>query len=188
MKSTRLSVVDASLWIVQPTLHHGREYTMRIGEMLVRMGVLKASQVEAILEEQQSQNEPFGAIAERMFGVSPDTIERVWIEQTQDRATLFDPNAGVDDEARELVVRRQAWQFGIVPIRLDDGYLVAVTSRKQLPRAVRFATRVLGMAVRFEIADDETLSALLTHQYPIRGLDKSVFEGSGIAAMLRRAA
>ena len=51
-------------------------------------------------------------------------------------------------EARDLVIRRQAWQFGIVPLRLDDGYLVAATSRRQLPRAVRFATRVLGMPVQ----------------------------------------
>ncbi|MFZ4750929.1 MAG: hypothetical protein ACOYMM_10545 [Phycisphaerales bacterium] len=161
---------------------------MRIGEMLVRMGVLNRAQVEAILDEQQTNNEPFGAIAERMFSIAPDTIERAWIEQTQERATMFDPARGVDDEARDLVVRRQAWQFGIVPLRLDDGYLIAATSRKQLPRAIRFATRVLGMPVQFEIAEDEELSQLLAHQYPIRGMDKSIFDGTAFAGLFRRAA
>ena len=161
---------------------------MRIGEMLVRMGVLNRSQVEAVLDEQQSGNEPFGAIAERLFGISPDTIERAWIEQTQERATIFDPARGIEDEARELVVRRQAWQFGIVPLRIDDGYLIAATSRKQLPRAVRFATRVLGMPVQFEIADDEELSTLLAHQYPIRGMDKSIFDGTAFANLFNRRA
>jgi len=159
---------------------------MRIGEMLVRMGVLNREQVEAILDEQQASNEAFGSIAERLFNIPPDTIERAWIEQTQERATIFDAERGVEDEARDLVVRRQAWQFGIVPLRLDDGYLVAATSRKQLPRAVRFATRVLGMAVQFEIADDATLTQLLAHQYPVRGSANP--EDGGLPEFLRRAA
>jgi len=159
---------------------------MRIGEMLIHMGVLDAKQVEQVLEEQESSGEPFGTIADRLFRVSPETIERVWIEQTQDRAELFDAGRGVDDDARELVIRRQAWQFGIVPLRLDDGYLVAATSRKQLPRAVRFATRVLGLAVQFEIADDATLTQLLAHQYPVRGSANP--EDGGLPEFLRRAA
>jgi hypothetical protein len=161
---------------------------MRIGEMLVRMGVLNREQVEEILDEQQSSNDAFGAIAERLFNISPDTIERAWIEQTQERATIFDAERGIDDDARELVVRRQAWQFGIVPLRLDDGYLIAATSRKQLPRAVRFATRVLGMPVQFEIAEDDELSQLLTIQYPIRGMDKSLFDGSALSNLFGRKA
>lgn len=161
---------------------------MRIGEMLVRMGVLNREQVEAILDEQQASNEAFGSIAERLFNIPPDTIERAWIEQTQERATIFDAERGVEDEARDLVVRRQAWQFGIVPLRLDDGYLIAATSRKQLPRAVRFATRVLGMPVQFEIAEDDELSHLLALQYPIRGMDKSIFDGTVFAGLFARKA
>jgi hypothetical protein len=156
--------------------------------MLVRMGVLNRAQVEVILDEQQSSNESFGALAERLYGIPPDTIERAWIEQTQERATIFDPERGIEDEARELVVRRQAWQFGIVPLRIDDGYLIAATSRKQLPRAVRFATRVLGMPVQFEIAEDEELSSLLALQYPIRGMDKSIFDGTAFAGLFGRKA
>ena len=151
---------------------------MRIGEMLVSMGVLNRVQVDEILAEHESTSEPFGAIAERLFGVAPEAIENAWIEQSQDRATLFDPANGIDDDARDLVIRRQAWQFGIVPLRLDDGYLVAATSRRQLPRAVRFATRVLGMPVQFEVAEEEILAQLLVHQYPMKGVAKG--EGSGI--------
>jgi hypothetical protein len=161
---------------------------MRIGEMLVRMGVLGRTQIDAILDEQASSNESFGAIAERLFGVAPESIERAWIEQTHERATLFDADRGVDDDARELVIRRQAWQFGIVPLRIDDGHLVAATTRAQLPRAVRFATRVLGMPVQFEIADDETLAALLAHQYPIRGMDRTMLDGKGFGGMFGREA
>ena len=102
---------------------------MRIGEMLVRMKVLTTEQVEAVLAEQAETHEPFGVIAERLYEVPSDTIERAWIEQTQLRATSFEAARGIEDDARVLVVRRQAWQFGIVPLRLDDGYLVAATSR-----------------------------------------------------------
>ncbi len=159
---------------------------MRIGEMLVRMGVLTRTQVDAVLAEQESSSEPFGAIAERLFSVSNEQIEHAWIEQTQERATLFDAERGVDEDVRDLVIRRQAWQFGIVPLRLDDGHLVAATSRKQLPRAVRFATRVLGMPAQFEVADDHTLEQLLAHQYPVRGMDKGMLEG--IAGLFGRKA
>ena len=159
---------------------------MRIGEMLIRMKVLTPDQVEAVLAEQAETHEPFGVIAERLFEVPSDTIERAWIEQTQARATEFDANRGVEDDARVLVVRRQAWQFGIVPLRLDDGYLVAATSRRLLPRAVRFATRVLGLPVQFEIADDETLAKLLAHQYPMRGMDKTILDGSLVADLFSR--
>lgn len=161
---------------------------MRIGEMLVRMGVLDRHQVEQVLAEQEGSSEPFGSLAERMFGVTPEQIECAWIEQTQERATLFDPENGIDEDARELVVRRQAWQFGIVPLRLDDGHLVAATSRRQLPRAIRFATRVLGMPAQFEIAEDEVLAELLAHQYPIRGMDKSMLDRSSLAKFFGRKA
>lgn len=161
---------------------------MRIGEMLVRLGLLNRAQVEEILETQSSSNESFGAIAERLFQVPPEEIERAWIEQTHERATMFDADRGIDDDAKELVIRRQAWQFGIVPLRIDDGHLVAATSRTQLPRAVRFATRVLGMPAQFEIADEETLASLLAFQYPMRGMDKSMLEGKGFGKFFGREA
>ena len=159
---------------------------MRIGEILVRMKVLTPAQVEAVLAEQADTHEPFGTIAERLFEVPSDTIERAWIEQTELRATEFKAERGIEDDARVLVVRRQAWQFGIVPLRLDDGYLVAATSRRLLPRAVRFATRVLGLPVQFEISDDETLAHLLAHQYPMRGMDKSILDGAHVAGLFSR--
>lgn len=159
---------------------------MRIGEMLVRMRMLTPEQVEAVLAEQAESHEPFGAIAERLFEVPADSIERAWIEQVQLRAVPFDAVRGVEDDARLLVVRRQAWQFGIVPLRLDDGYLVAATSRRLLPRAVRFATRVLGLPVQFEIAEDDALASLLAHQYPIRGMGKAMLEGASLTDILSR--
>lgn len=161
---------------------------MRIGEILVRMKVLTTEQVEAVLAEQADTHEPFGTIAERLFEVPSETIERAWIEQTQVRATEFNAERGIEDDARVLVVRRQAWQFGIVPLRLDDGYLIAATSRRLLPRAVRFATRVLGLPVQFEISDDETLAQLLAHQYPMRGMDKTILDGSLVAGLFPRGA
>ncbi len=159
---------------------------MRIGEMLVRMRILSVEQVDAVLAEQASTHEPFGVVAERLYEVPSDAIERAWIEQTQERATEFDAARGVEEGAQEIVVRRQAWQFGIVPLRLDDGYLVAATSRRLLPRAVRFATRVLGLPVNFEITDDETLARLLAMQYPMRGMDHTTLGGNPLEAFLKR--
>ena len=75
---------------------------------------------------------------------------------------------------------------GNFSVRLDDGYLVAATSRRLLPRAVRFATRVLGLPVNFEITDDETLARLLAMQYPMRGMDHTTLGGNPLEAFLKR--
>jgi hypothetical protein len=40
--------------------------------------------------------------------------------------------------------------------------------------------------VQFEIADDETLARLLAHQYPMRGMDKTVLGGSFVADLFSR--
>jgi hypothetical protein len=54
---------------------------LRIGELLVAQGVLDETQVAQVLETQRNVPEPFGAICERLFGISPRTIEGVWSEQ-----------------------------------------------------------------------------------------------------------
>ena len=50
---------------------------MRIGQMLVSAGLLNTDQVEAILRKQQSHPEPFGLLAQRLYGIDPSTIETI---------------------------------------------------------------------------------------------------------------
>ncbi|MSR42000.1 MAG: hypothetical protein EXS10_08900 [Phycisphaerales bacterium] len=151
---------------------------MRIGELLVERGVLTRAQVEEILETQEREHSPFGEVAERLFGVQPDAIESALITQITARATLISRTDEVDEAVASLVVRRQAWQFGFVPMRFEDGHLVAATTAASLARAVRFAVRILEIPTMFAIADESTLSALLQSQYPIPGMAQGMLDGT----------
>ena len=136
---------------------------MRIGEMLVSAGLLTVEQTEEILRRQQSHPEPFGLLAQRMYGLDPQQIEDVWTETTIRMGEIVRPDAAeIDANVLDLVTRRQAWQFRFLPIRLEgDGTLLAATTKQHLSRAVRFATRVLDRPCSFLMTDVEYLAAML---------------------------
>jgi hypothetical protein len=147
---------------------------LRIGELLVAQGVLDESQVERVLEIQRGAPEPFGAICERLFGISPRTIEGAWSEQYARLSRVWSRNdLAFDPAVSDLVTARQAWQFRVVPIRFDDGALMLATTKRHLPRALRFATNVIRYPAFFVILERDDLAAELTERYPMRGMDAS---------------
>ena len=151
---------------------------MRIGEMLVSAGLLTTDQVEVILRKQQSHPEPFGLLAQRMYGLEPQRIEDVWTETTIRMSCVVRPRAdAIDRNVLDLLTRRQAWQFRFLPMQVDnDGSLVAATTREHLSRAVRFATRVLDRPCVFVLTDSEYLAEKLEAFYSLPGLDERILE------------
>ena len=151
---------------------------MRIGEMLISAGLLTSEQVELILRKQQSHPEPFGLLAQRMFGLDPQTIENIWTETTIRMSCVVRPRSEeIDHNVLDLLTRRQAWQFRFLPLRVDnDGTLVAATTREHLSRAVRFATRVLDRPCAFILTDAEFLAEKLETYYTLPGLDERILE------------
>ena len=151
---------------------------MRIGELMVRQGVLTPEQVDRVLEEQAIRAQPFGLICEQIYGIAPEIVEACWVEQytelTGDLVPDFDT---VDPSVRDVVTRRQAWQFRIVPVRWDDGALVLATTRDHLQKALRFATNGIPFPVYFVVADADTLTQGLEKHYPMGGLGRRVVEG-----------
>jgi len=140
---------------------------IRIGELLVRQGALTAEQVETILEAQRRESRPFGDLAERMFGVTPDAIEQDWIDQYLcfgERAFLEQQR--IDVQVLKVINRRQAWQFRMLPLRKKDGELVVATCRDHLQRAVSFAWSRLDDPIHFLIARRPQLEEFLMEHYP----------------------
>lgn len=140
---------------------------IRLGELLVQQGALSEQQVQQILKQQKDSGRPFGELAETMFDVGPEAIEEAWIEQYLSYATATDLNRQrVDPDILEMLTRRQAWQFRFLPLRREDGELIAATSRDHLRRAVNFAWRRFSEPIYFLVADpDQLQDALMTH-YP----------------------
>jgi len=144
---------------------------VRIGQVLVDNGVLSTKQVQVILSEQLRTGEPFGVLSERLFQVDPEAIEQAWATQYASLTRKVDPVTEVFDPlAMDMVTRRQAWQFRVLPIRFDDGELMLATTQQHLRRALRFATGVIGVPVFLVLCTPDELGEGLCHHYPLAGM------------------
>ncbi|VAX42052.1 hypothetical protein MNBD_PLANCTO03-1969 [hydrothermal vent metagenome] len=155
---------------------------IRLGDVLVRLGVLSEEQRGRVVEAQGASGRPFGVLAEEMFGVPPKAVERAWAVQYADltgRVRLAEERA--DAGVLSRVERRQAWQFQIVPMRVESGELVIATTEPALPRAMRFVGWVLGEEASFVIAEEEDLLARLSEVYPMPG-GRTALRGARLSA------
>jgi hypothetical protein len=165
----------------------------RLGQLLVESNILTEDQVRVVLEHQRRSTRPFGLLCEELFGISPRTIEEAWARQYAIRSRTIDPQIETFDErALDLVTRRQAWQFRVLPIRFDNGDLMMATTPQHLLRALRFAVNTLGVPAYFVMADPAKLGEELCRRYPLPGLTPACINDNGmdhlINCMMDRAA
>ena len=145
---------------------------MRLGELLVSQGILDADRVRAIVERQASTGEPFGVACERLFGIDPQVVEGAWARQYAALVGSIDPRLDeVEPEAERAVLARQAWQFRLAPLRIEDGHLVTATTLEGLPRALRFATASIRRPVFLVLVTESELVAHLARRFPMAGMD-----------------
>lgn len=143
---------------------------VRIGELLVKRGVLTPDQVDRVLLEQRVRHRPFGLLAEQLFGVDPRVLSAAWAEQYAADAPKVDPRReALDHDAQRQLTRRQAWQFKLFPLRFESEELVLCTTAEHLPRALNFAYRHIGPACSFVIAEPVALAEALQSHYPWNG-------------------
>lgn len=140
---------------------------VKLGDLLVGEGVLTYKQVDAILEQQAKCGRPFGFLAEQMFDVRPECIEKAWIQQYLSFGTEVDlDDQQIDVDALKVINRRQAWQFRLLPLRREDDELLMATDQDHLPKAVNFAWRRLHDPVFFLVAKRPQLEDFLAEHYP----------------------
>jgi hypothetical protein len=158
---------------------------LRLGEVLVEHGVLTEEQVRRVLARQGETGQPFGALCESMFRTDPQAIEHAWAMQYATLTRIIDPRHEVfDSAALELVSRRQAWQFRVLPIRFDDRELMVATTRRHLRRALRFATNVLGVPVYLVLAEAMALGESLQKHYPMPGMSPRAIDDDALDVVL----
>src|SRR5205823_2826056 len=128
-----------------------------IGELLVQQGVLSESQVAHILKVQTATHRPFGDLAERLFGISPQVVEDAWVEQYVRTAGVTDlDELDFDRRCLRLLNRRQAWQFHLLPVSRDESmHLHMATDAQNLVRAVNFSSRRIDESIHMLVADRE---------------------------------
>lgn len=145
--------------------------TLHLGDLLVKHGVLTPSQRDEVLIAQKSRGGPFGLLAEEMFGIHPSAVERAWAEQYAAYAPHIDPRTyNVNPRALEVITRRQAWQFRMMPLDLAGDEVVACTTQDNLCRAMKFAGWRLGHACQFVLAEPGPLGEAMLQHYPMAGM------------------
>jgi hypothetical protein len=158
---------------------------LRLGQVLIEQGVLSERQVECIIRRQEQTGEPFGLLCEQMFRTDPEAIERAWATQYASLTRPVDPaREAIDPRALELVTRRQAWQFRVLPIRFDGREVMLATTRSQLRRALRFATNVMGVPVYLVLAEPRALGEALCRHYPMPGMSPQSVDDDGMDHVL----
>ena len=91
---------------------------IQIGQILIEQGVLTEQQVFEIGQAQKDNSLPFGVLAEQMFDVTVQSIEQAWGEQYCRFTGPIDLSTeSIDRDVLQLIHRRQAWQFEILPLR-----------------------------------------------------------------------
>ncbi|MCC5822189.1 MAG: hypothetical protein LAT64_14010 [Phycisphaerales bacterium] len=151
--------------------------TIRLGDLLVQHRCLTTDQRDEILRVQRESGRPFGLLAEELFGVSPSDVEHAWAAQYAAIAPRFDPRLhAVEPEVLNIIERRQAWQFRLIPVRKEGDELVFVTSVEDLARALRFTGWRINGPCTFCICDRDTLMIGLSMHYPIDGMDHTFID------------
>lgn len=150
---------------------------IKLGQILIEQGVLNEQQVFEILEAQRQKRIPFGVLAERMFDVTVGSIENAWVEQYARFTGKLDMGEyEVDRRALQLINRRQAWQFEMMPIGWEEsGELLVAASQRRLARAVTFIANHLEPIVFFRIADSSQLRTFLQKYYPMPEVSQELF-------------
>jgi hypothetical protein len=145
--------------------------TLRLGDLLVRRGILTESQRDSVLESQKLTGRPFGELAERLFGIDQSSVEAAWAEQYAMIARRVDPRTEkIDPEVLRLIDRRQAWQFRMLPMRLDADEVMICTTQEHLVRALKFAGWKIQAACYFVLAEPQALGEALVRNFPMGGM------------------
>lgn len=144
---------------------------IRLGEVLVRRGLLSHEQVERIVDEQSRWHRPFGVLAEEMFGLSVDDVEQAWAEQYAHLTQNVDVRQHAPDpRALQMVDRRQAWQFRVLPLEFDGDELMVATTRDHLARSLRFVSRCLATPCYLVLTEAKMLGEALMQHFPMAGM------------------
>lgn len=155
---------------------------IRLGDLLVKKGVMTPAQRDAVLDYQRLTSRPFGELAEKLYGVREAVIEQAWAEQYATIARQLDPRTeSVDPEVLPLIDRRQAWQFKMLPLRYDAKELMVCTTAQHLVRALRFAGWKIRAQCYFVLAEPLALGEALTRHYPMAGMSPEMVAARGLS-------
>lgn len=140
----------------------------RLGDLLVKRGVLTPVQRDRILRLQEERARPFGALAEEHEGVCAAQVEEAWADQYAAIADRVDPRRSrIAPDVLALVPAADAAEHGVLPLRRTEAGLVACTTRAKLVGAVAYTGTRLSEACLFVLADEVAFGEALRMHYRV---------------------
>ena len=116
---------------------------IRIGDLLVKAGVITELQLKAALAEQQQWGGKLGDILVRMEFLTEEVLVRALSKQTG--IARADLTGDADQRALGVVPADTAEEFCLVPISLKDQGRTVVVALHDLSLAARFCHRIVLM-------------------------------------------
>jgi type IV pilus assembly protein PilB len=136
----------------------------RLGELLVKAGVLSREQLAAALEKQKQTGLRLGELLVREGLLTEEQLARILQDQLGIKAVDL-ARAYIDPRAVRLVPEALARRHGLVPLRVEDGHLV-VAMRDPLDYfALEDVRLVARMPVRPVIATGSAVQEALGRAY-----------------------
>lgn len=155
---------------------------IKLGDLLVKAGVITELQLKAALAEQQKWGGKLGDILERMQYVTEDILVRAISKQTGlPKADFTKP---VDGAALELVAREKAEEFDCLPLQfVEDGRALVVAMADPLNIGIVDQLRQLtGHKIVPQLAGSQTIRSAIMRLYGGEEFDDEA-TGTGLRLM-----
>jgi type IV pilus assembly protein PilB len=141
----------------------------RIGQILVDLGFLRESQLEALLEEQQHRpGELLGHIAIGMGWIAEEQLAQALAEQMGTRVIHLSDKI-VDSEVLTRVTEPMAQLYRIIPVSFENDTLTLATSEPQKLSAIDELRSFLGCEIKVMVCTEEELTKALERYYSAGG-------------------
>ena len=141
----------------------------RIGQILVDLGFISDSQLEALLEEQQQQSgEKLGKIAEEMGLITEDQLCQALAEQMNMQVMNLGETE-LDPKIIAEISETMAQLYRVIPVRMEDNVLTVATSEPQNLTVQDELRTFLGREIRVVIATNRDVNRALEKFYNAGG-------------------
>lgn len=137
--------------------------SLRIGEVLCRMGVIDEEDVDRILAQQRQTRQKFGQIARRLGLVTQEQIWEAWARQLAEREGIELMEFGTDTAALDLVSPGMARRWGIAPLRLWGTHLVVAAPPDTPELTLQEVARIAGCQIHVCVSDRASIRKRLDY-------------------------
>ena len=145
----------------------------RIGNILIERGLLDATQVNQVLAQQQTNSRPFGKLSAELFGLDEHDIYHALADQILSHSIqeVNLVNETIDHDCLAILSAHDAWDYLVLPLRMENHELICATTVETLPQAIGLMQRAVDMPFKFVVTEIRPLEQFIAEQYDYEGVD-----------------